>query len=175
MKKILLGFLLISSIGIAESIPAIPIIPILPPIEGEVGKPDVPTLPTEDKIESDGRIRKLEKNTTVLMNVQLKVEVPLEIISDVDIEAMVIDDMKLEIPFEIELNKKPEKKDYYKIKFSENKIDIDSDGQIDTTIYTPPYINTKIVKDNMVYIDGAKISKEGKHSRKVYMTVEVRE
>lgn len=175
MKKIAIAlFLIINTLGIAESIPAIPIIPIKPPItEGE--KPDNPTLPTEDRVEADGRVRKLEQNTTILMNVQLKVEVPLEIVSDVDIEAMVIDDMKLEIPFEIELNKKPDKQDYYKIKFSENKIDIDSDGQIDTTIYTPPYINTKIVKDNMVYIDGAKISKEGKHSRKVYMTVEVRE
>lgn len=175
MKKIAIAlFLIINTLGMAESIPAIPIIPIKPPItEGE--KPDNPTLPTEDKVEADGRIRKLEQNTTIMMNIQLKVEVPLEIVSDVDINAMVIDDMKLEIPFEIELNKKPDKKDYYKIKFSENKIDIDSDGQIDTTIYTPPYINTQIVKDNMVYIDGAKISKEGKHTRKVYMTVEVRE
>ena len=172
MKKLIMLFMVISSIGMAKSIPAIPIIPINPPTEN---KPDVPTLPTEDKVEADGRIRKLEQNTTILINVQLKVEVPLEIVSDVDINAMVIDDMKLEIPFEIELNKKPDKKDYYKIKFSENKIDIDSDGQIDTTIYTPPYINTQIVKDNMVYIDGAKISKEGKHTRKVYMTVEVRE
>lgn len=172
MKKLIMLFMVISSIGMAKSIPAIPIIPINPPTEN---KPDVPTLPTEDKVEADGRIRKLEQNTTILMNVQLKVEVPLEIVSDVDINAMVIDDMKLEIPFEIELNKKPDKKDYYKIKFSENKIDIDSDGQIDTTIYTPLYINTRIAKDNMVYIDGAKISKEGKHTRKVYMTVEVRE
>ena len=106
MKKLIMLFMVISSIGMAKSIPAIPIIPINPPTEN---KPDVPTLPTEDKVEADGRIRKLEQNTTILMNVQLKVEVPLEIVSDVDINAMVIDDMKLEIPFEIELNKKPDK------------------------------------------------------------------
>lgn len=170
MKKLIAIFILMSSMSIAETIPAIPIIPI----ENGENENLIPNLPTEDKIEKDGKIRKLEKNTTVLMNVQLKVEVPLEIVSDIDIETMVIDDMKLEIPFEIELNKKPDLKDYYKIKFSENKIDIDSDGQIDTTIYTPPYVNTKIVKDNMVYIDGGKISREGKHTKKLYMTVEVR-
>lgn len=171
MKKLIL-FIIINSLAMAGSIPAIPIIPVNPQIQGDS---NVPNLPSEDKVENDGRIRKLEHNTTVLMNVQLKVEVPLEVMSDVDINAMVIDDMKLEIPFDIELNKKPLKKDYYRIKFTQNKIDIDNDGQIDTSIYTSPFVNTKIIKNNMVYIDGSKISKEGKHNKKVYMTVEVRE
>ena len=88
---------------------------------------------------------------------------------------MVIDNQKLEIPFDVELNKVPDKKDYYSIKFSETEIDIDNDGQIDTKIYTPKFINTRIVEDNILYVDGAKISKEGTHTKKVYMTIEVKE
>lgn len=157
----------------SETIPALPIFPALPPIDGEL--PEVPQLPTDDKVEADGKIRKLLRNTTVMLQSKVEVSVPLEIISDVDIETMVIDEQKLEIPFDIELNKTPDIKDYYKIKYSEDKIDIDNDGQIDTVIYSPPYLNTRIVEDNIVYIDGAKISKEGTHKRKVYMTIEVRE
>ena len=40
-----------------------------------------------------------------MLEAQVKVSVPLEIIADVDIETLVIDDEKLEIPFDIELNK----------------------------------------------------------------------
>lgn len=169
-KKIFLLLMLVSSLCFAESIPATP---ILPPINKEE-IPEVPGLPTEDKVE-EGGIRKLEYNTTVMLQVKLKVNVPLEIVSDVDIEAMIIDDQKIEVPFDIELNKEPDRKDYYKIKYSETEIDIDKDGQIDTKIYSPPFLNTRIVEDNIVYIDGAKISKEGTHKRKVFMTIEVRE
>ena len=66
-------------------------------------------------------------------------------------------------------------RDYYSLKFSETEIDIDGDGQIDTTIYTPKFINSRIVDENILYIDGGKISEEGKYQRKVYMTIEVRE
>lgn len=171
IKKLMLFLMIIIGIhSFSESIPMIPIIPIEPDIE----IPENPSLPNEDLVESGG-IRKIEKNTTVMLELKLDVVVPLEIISDVDIEAMVIDNQKLEVPFDVELNKVPDKKDYYKLKFSETEIDIDNDGQIDTTIYTPEYINTKIVEDNMLYIDGEKISKEGVHQRKVYMTIEVKE
>lgn len=170
IKKIFLLLIFLSNMSFSESIPATP---ILPPINKEE-VPEVPGLPTEDKQE-EGGIRKLEQNTTVMLEVKLKVNVPLEIVSDVDIEAMVIDDQKIEVPFDIELNKTPERIDYYKIKYSETKIDIDNDGEIDTVIYSPPYLNTRIVEDNIVYIDGGKISKEGTHKRKVYMTIEVRE
>lgn len=146
---------------------------VLPPINSE-DIPELPKLPTDDKIEANG-IRKLEKNTTVMLQTKLKVNVPLEIISDVDVEAMVIDNQKIDVPFDIELNKIPDKQDYYRLKYSETEIDIDNDGQIDTLIYSPKFLNTKIISDNIVHIDGERISKEGKHQRKVYMTIEISE
>lgn len=178
MKKMLLMLmLLVSGISYSETIPALPLAPAIkndgmPQLPTDT--PQVPGLPTEDKVE-EGGIRKLEYNTTVMLQSRLKVNVPLEIISDVDIEAMVIDDQKIEVPFDIELNKEPEIKDYYKIKYSETEIDIDKDGAIDTRIYSPKFLNTRIIEDNIVYIDGAKISKEGTHKKKVYMTIEVKE
>lgn len=121
--------------------------------------------------EKEGRI--LEKTYTVLIEEKVKIFVPLEIITDVDIEATIIGDQNLEVPFEIELNKEPEKKDYYIIKYSENIIDIDKDGKIDTYIYSPKYINERIVKGNYIKIFGDKISKEGKHKKNIYMEVEI--
>ena len=173
IKKILYLMLLISSVSFAEEI-SIPNIPNVPPINKDE-LPELPKLPTEDKQEKNGKIRKLLRNTTVMLQSKVEVSVPLQIMSDVDIETMVIDEQKLEIPFDIELNKEPDIKNYYKIKYSENNIDIDNDGQVDTVIYSPPYLNTRIIEDNIVYIDGAKISKEGTHKRKVYMTIEVKE
>lgn len=173
MKKIFLIIMLLANFSaFGETIPALPLTPALPNIPE--GSPDIPGLPSEDKVE-EGGIRKLEYNTTVMLQSKLKVNVPLEIVSDVDIEAMVIDDQQIEVPFDIELNKEPEIKDYYKIRYSETEIDIDKDGQIDTKIYSPNFLNTRIVEDNFVYIDGAKISKEGTHKKKVYMTIEVKE
>ncbi|MGK4198844.1 hypothetical protein [Fusobacterium sp. HC1336] len=175
MKKIivLMTMIIIFMETFSDSIPMIPILPAIKNEEiDEI--PTVPALPQEDLVEVAG-IRPLEQNTTVMMNLKLDVVVPLEIISDVDIYGMVIDNQKLEIPFDVELNKVPDKKDYYSIKFSETEIDIDNDGQIDTKIYTPKFINTRIVEDNILYVDGAKISKEGTHTKKVYMTIEVKE
>lgn len=121
--------------------------------------------------EREGRV--LEKTYTILMEEKVNIFVPLEIISDVDIEATLIGDQSLEIPFEIELNKQPEKKDYYSIKYSESAIDIDKDGKLDTYIYSPQYINERVIKDNYIKIYGDKISKEGQHKKSVYMEVEV--
>ena len=125
----------------------------------------IPQLPTDDLTEVDlqGNIigkRELEKNTTVYLESRVNVFVPLEIISDIDIEAIILDNQKLEIPFEVEFNKVPEKKDYYKLCYSETEIDIDQDGKTDTFIYSSPFINTKIKTDNILYIDGENISKE---------------
>ena len=107
----------------------------------------IPQLPTDDLTEVDlqGNIigkRELEKNTTVYLESRVNVFVPLEIISDIDIEAIILDNQKLEIPFEVEFNKVPEKKDYYKLCYSETEIDIDQDGKTDTFIYSSPFINT---------------------------------
>ncbi len=173
MKKIFLMLMLLANCySFGETIPALPLTPALPNIPE--GSPEIPGLPSEDKVE-EGGIRKLEYNTTVMLQGKLKVNVPLEIVSDVDIEAMVIDNQQIEVPFDIELNKEPDIKDYYKIKYSETEIDIDKDGQIDTTIYSPAFLNTRIIEDNYVYIDGAKISKEGTYKKKIFMTIEVKE
>lgn len=173
MKKVFLILMLLANCySFGEIIPALPLTPALPNIPE--GSPEIPGLPTEDKVE-EGGIRKLEYNTTVMLQGKLKVNVPLEIASDVDIEAMVIDNQQIEVPFDIELNKEPDIKDYYKIKYSETEIDIDKDGQIDTTIYSPAFLNTRIIEDNYVYIDGAKISKEGTYKKKIFMTIEVKE
>lgn len=60
----------------------------------------IPQLPTDDLTEVDlqGNIigkRELEKNTTVYLESRVNVFVPLEIISDIDIEAIILDNQKL--------------------------------------------------------------------------------
>lgn len=135
--------------------------------------PLLPAIPTKGENKENNEVRKLEKTYTVMLESRVNVFVPLEVISDINIDAVLIGDQIAEIPFEIELNRKPEKKDYYSIKYSENILDIDNDGQMDTYIYSPQYINEKISKDNTVKIYGEKISKEGTHKKKVYVTVEV--
>ena len=44
------------------------------------------------------------------MGMEVEVIIPLEIISDIEIQAMIIDDQEVEVPFEIEMNKEPDKK-----------------------------------------------------------------
>ena len=96
-------------------------------------------------------------------------------LNDISYQNIILDNQKLEIPFEVEFNKVPEKKDYYKLCYSETEIDIDQDGKTDTFIYSSPFINTKIKTDNILYIDGENISKEGTFKKKVYMTIEIKE
>lgn len=135
--------------------------------------PLIPVLPnTVENIDADGNIRNLEKNYTVMVEAKVNIFVPLEIVSDINIEATVYGDQVLEVPFEIELNKEPEKKNYYKLKYSETEIDIDNDGRADTYIYSPEFVNTRYIKDNFVRIHGDKISQEGDYTKKVYVTVE---
>lgn len=155
-----------------------------PPIQlpPEVVNPENPnddfTIPEIKKsgIDVDGKeLRYLEKTYTVMMEAKVDVFIPLEVISDININATVIGNQIKEIPFEVELNRIPEKKDYYSIKYSESIIDIDGDGNADTYILSPKYINEKISKDNYVKIYGEKISKEGKHNKTIYVRVEVGE
>lgn len=140
--------------------------------EDKMELPEVPTKTSDEELKNGWR---LEKNYTAFLESKLNVFVPLEILSDVDIKAVVMDDEELNIPFNIELNKEPSKKNYYKLKFSETNIDIDNDGQIDTQIYSPKYINQKIVKESCVKIKGKNISKDGEYYKKVYITIEVDE
>lgn len=164
MKKLLGIILTIFSIifsitGAEGEAPVIPMVPILPAFPS---KPEV-----------DGEIvRKPLETKTVILGMEVEVVVPLEIISDVEIQAMVIDDQEIEVPFEIEMNKEPDKRDYYRLHFSETELDIDDDGQNDTYIYSNKFINSKIEKDNKVVIKGRNISKEGYHQKIVYITIE---
>lgn len=150
-----------------------PMIPILP-----VHPDGTPTHAPVDKVEivlnnESDRKRILEKIDTLELEVKTRVYVPLEIISDVEIEATLVDDQEVTIPFNIETNREPDKKDYYRLKFSEDEVDIDGDGMIDTYIYSPKYLNSKIIGENSVNIKGARISKEGTFYRKIYLTIEV--
>lgn len=141
-------------VGAETEAPTFPMIPILPAIPN-----DKERVPLETK--------------TIIMGAYTEVVVPLEIISDIDIEAMVIDEQEIEVPFEIELNREPDKKDYYRVHFSEKEIDIDDDGQTDTYIYANEFLNSRIERENRVVIKGKNISKEGYHKKVVYITVEI--
>lgn len=162
MKKFIGIFFLIFSVGLyAEKenveVPLIPMIPLLP---------SMPANP-----EAEGKPIPLETKT-IIMKMETEIEVPLEIISDAEIQAMIIDDQRAVVPFEIEMNKEPDKKDYYKLNYSETEIDIDEDGNVDTKIYSNEFINSKIERENYVVIEGKNISKEGYHEKIIYLTVE---
>ncbi|MGL4904404.1 MAG: hypothetical protein ACRC34_02755 [Cetobacterium sp.] len=164
MKKILYFYFFISIIVSGESIPMIPMIPILP------------SIPLDRVEESEnGEIKTRTLLETGSLSVVLKAEVvlPLEVITDVDIKALIVDDENLEIPFEVELNRAPESAGIYKLHFSSTSLDIDDDGVIDTEILANKNLNSKIIKDNYVKITGKNISKEGTHKKRVYITVEV--
>lgn len=143
--------------------------------EGEIPEiPLGPTVPTTGRdVDELGQVRLLEKTYTVMLESKVNIFVPLEVITDINIETTVVGDQIVDIPFEIELNRKPEKENYYSIKYSENIIDIDGDGTPDTYIFSPKYINDKVSKDNFVRIYGENISKEGTHKKDVYITVEI--
>ena len=162
MKKLLTLFFLIFSITIfsEESKPSEPLVPMIPLL------PSMPINP-----EAEGKPVPLEVKT-VIMKMETEIVVPLEIISDVEIQAMVIDDQRVVVPFEIEMNKEPDKKDYYKLNYSETEIDIDGDGKKDTSVYSNEYINSKIEKENYVVVEGKNISKEGYHEKIIYLTIE---
>ncbi len=138
--------------------------------------PLIPSIPIEkEEILESGevKVRKLIKTAALEVPLKAEVDVPLEIITDVDIKALIVDDENLEIPFELELNRKPEAAGIYKLNFSSTQIDIDDDGVIDTEIFASKDISDKIIKDNYVKITGKNISKEGTHKKRVYITVEV--
>ncbi len=153
-----------------------PPIPLPPELTNPETKDDytIPEIKKERVPNLEGNeLRYLEHTYTVMMESKVDLYIPLEVITDIDIDATVIGKQVKEIPFEIELNRTPEKKDYYSIKYSESVIDIDNDGKPDTYIHSPKYVNERIVKDNYVKIYGENISKAGKHTKDVYITVEV--
>lgn len=129
----------------------------------------------ENKYITKEGVRYLEKVYNVYLDMKVNVYVPLEIVSDVNIYATVLGNEILEIPFDLELNRKPEKNNYYSIKYSDMVLDIDNDGEDDTYIYSPKYINERVETNNYVKIYGEKISNEGIYKKRIYMTVEVGE
>ncbi len=160
IKKLMMIFIFTFNIfSFSEEVqPIIPMIPILPSIPSNSEASGLP-VPLEVK--------------TIIMKMETEIKVPLEIISDIEIQAMVIDDQEIVVPFEIEMNKEPDKKDYYKLNYSETEIDIDNDGKVDTHIYSNKFINSKIEKDNKVTIEGKNISKEGYHEKIIYLTIDI--
>lgn len=160
-----------------ENINLKPLIPLYPTIDKPNDKNDfeIPEIKKYGEDIDGDDLRYLEKTYTVMMEAKVDVFIPLEIISDINIKTTIIGNQIKTIPFELELNRTPERKDYYSIKYSENVIDIDKDGKPDTYINSPKYINEKISKDNYVKIYGENISKEGKHNKTIYVTVEIGE
>lgn len=135
----------------------------------------VTTADTENKESTKvvKKERKLIKNDSIRVDAKAKVFVPLEVISDIEIKTLVVDDEEITLPFEMELNKRPDTFYKYRFNLSNKEIDIDNDGKIDTVIYVNKNIDNKIIRDNYVKISGKNISKEGTHRKKVYITVEV--
>ena len=137
--------------------------------EGEAEKTIIPMVPVLPALPNE---KTPIETKTVFMGMKTEIVVPLEIISDIEIQAMVIDEQEIEVPFEIEFNKTPDKNKTYKIGYTQTEIDIDEDGKVDTYIYSNTNIDSKILKDNKVVIQGKNISKEGYHEKIVYITVE---
>lgn len=165
MKKIILTlyfFINFSILMAAEGF--IPMLPLLPAI---------PTDKIEQGENGESIVRKLISSGVLEVDLKAEVIVPLEVISDVHIKALVVDDENLEIPFEVELNKKPEAAGIYRLNFSKTTLDIDDDGIIDTEIFASKNLDNKKIKSNYVKITGKNISKEGTHKKRVYITVEV--
>lgn len=180
MRKIILFFVILNifSYGLENKPDFTPPIPLPPEISNPENPNDdfkIPDIKTSGEDIDNNELRYLEKTYTVMLEAKVDVFIPLEVITDIDLETTLIGNQVKEIPFDIELNRKPEKQNYYSIKYSETVLDIDGDGKNDTYISSPKYINERIGKDNYVKIYGENISKEGKHKKTVYITVEVGE
>lgn len=138
----------------------------------------IPMIPLEPAIRTKGQditekeVRDLEKTFSIYLDQQMEVYVPLEVITDIDVDSTVLGNEIVTAPFEINLNKKPDRQNYYSIKYSQELLDIDGDGEYDTKIFSPKYINDKKETNNYVQINGGKVSREGKHQKQVYITVE---
>lgn len=114
-----------------------------------------------------------EENIDLLMEVEAEVIVPLQIITDLNIKATVIDNQKLEIPFKLEMNK--DSKKTYKLSYSENLIDIDNDGVTDIQISSPELSSDRVVENNKIIIYGNGIKNDGLYRKKIYITIELKD
>jgi len=130
---------------------------------------NLPEVNKEKRYITKEGVRELEKVYNVYLDMKVNVYVPLEVVSDINIYATVLGNEILEI------NRRPEKNNYYSIKYSDMVFDIDNDGEEDTYIYSPKYINERIETNNYVKIYGERISNEGSYKKRIYMTVEIGE
>lgn len=148
----------------------------LPDLDEDI--PNLPEIPTvREVLKEDDGYRILEKTFTVMLQAKVNIFVPLEVLSDIDLKATVIDDQKITVPFDIVFNRNltEQEKNIYTLNFSETEIDVDDDGNIDTKIYYPKNLNIDgdILTENYVVIEGSKITKDGKYKKTVYITVNV--
>ena len=172
MKKLIYFLIMVNIfvIGLANNgMPEFkPPIPLPPEITNpENGNDDfkVPDIKTSGEDIDGEELRYLEKTYTVMMEAKVDVYIPLEVITDIDLETTIIGNQIKEIPFEIELNRKPEKQNYYSVKYSESVIDIDNDGKPDTYIHSPKYINERISKEKFM----ERIFQKKESIRKLYI------
>ncbi|MGL5279120.1 MAG: hypothetical protein ACRC8M_08645 [Cetobacterium sp.] len=115
----------------------------------------------------------VEQGREMTMKIQANVVTPLQIITDLDVKATVVDKQKLEIPFKLEMNKNPNKT--YKLSYTEKVIDIDNDGKVDVEILSPEYSTSKVIENNKIVIYGDGIKDDGIYRKKIYMTVELKD
>lgn len=135
---------------------------------------DSPATELIEGSEENRTKRVLEKTYTVMLQAKIDIYVPLEILTDIDIDELLVGDETKVVPFEVVMNKTPEKKDYYKLNFEKTQIDIDGDGRADTFINCPKYINSRVVRDDTyVELHGDKIENDGTYSKRIFVTVEV--
>ena len=127
--------------------------------------------------------RLIENGKEMTMKVQANIVTPLQIMTDLDVKATVVDNQKLEIPFKLEMNKydilqsinedNPNKT--YELSYTENLIDIDNDGKIDVEIISPKYSTGKVIENNKIVIYGQGIKEDGIYRKKIYMTVHLKD
>ena len=85
---------------------------------------NLPEVNKEKRYITKEGVRELEKVYNVYLDMKVNVYVPLEIVSDINIYATVLGNEILEIPFDLELNRRPEKNNYYSIKYSDMVLSI---------------------------------------------------
>ncbi|MGL6067023.1 MAG: hypothetical protein ACRC0R_08070 [Cetobacterium sp.] len=129
-------------------------------------------LYSEDKFPEE-EWREIGTIENVEMKIVANIIVPLQIITDLDVKATVVDNQKLEIPFKLEMNKDPKKT--YKLSYTEKLIDMDNDGRIDVQIISPEYSSNRVIEKNKIVIYGEGIKDDGIYRKIIYMTVELKD
>lgn len=175
----------------------IPMIPIVPADKIPDGwLPEVSTGQDIDDI--TGYIRDLKKTYTVRMSAKVDIRIPLEIVTDVNLNIDIVGYERKNGKFNIELTKKPKEGSTYHIVYTNPDnpefggeddvfIDVDGDGTIDTYIASKPITsssgtsqgNKVIISDNEYVVIGDNIqfkvngNTKSTYEKTIYMTVEM--